>query len=314
MRRPRRRAPLFHSRPAAPGERARRQPLPLFRMSDLDAVFRAVNASGTGAVTPAEVQAALALGGLTFSLQACAQLVRLHDGDRDGRVDRAEFGALHAFLDGLATAHAATASGGSVDRATVASLLTSAGLSVDAPPLDAAFAAFDADRDGRLDATEFVGLAAFLKAARAAFAAFGPQGGGGGGGGSGGVVTLTLDQCASLWWGRGGQEGGGGDASTPIPMSQSFTRRRRAGSAARVGAHGAHPRPPTRASPSSPLHARVSAFAPAAAAPSPARWAARQRGAPRARRRPPCRRRPAPLWPLLRRQLCARCAVCVCRS
>ena len=73
-------------------------------MSDLDAVFRAVNASGTGAVTPAEVQAALALGGLTFSLQACAQLVRLHDGDRDGRVDRAEFGALHAFLDGLATA------------------------------------------------------------------------------------------------------------------------------------------------------------------------------------------------------------------
>ena len=195
------------------------------------------------------------------------------------------------------TAHAATASGGSVDRATVASLLTSAGLSVDAPPLDAAFAAFDADRDGRLDATEFVGLAAFLKAARAAFAAFGPQGGGGGGGGSGGVVTLTLDQCASPWLGRSGREGGGGDASTPIPMSQSFTRRRRAGSAACVGARGAHPRPVvprasapaahTRARPPAPLrrpHCMLASLRSRPPRPPPPRRAGRPASAaPRAR-------------------------------
>ena len=124
---------------------------------------------------------------MTFSLQACALLVRLHDSDSDGRVDRTEFGELHKFLDGLTTAHAAAAkaSGGSVNRAAAGAVLAAQGLPVDAPPLDAAFAAFDADRDGRLDATEFVGLAAFLRAAKAAFAAFEP---------SGGVVSLTLDQ------------------------------------------------------------------------------------------------------------------------
>ena len=70
-------------------------------MVDLDAAFAAVNTSKTGKITASEVQAALGLANLSFSLQTSALAVRLHDLDDDGCITRGEFGKLHSSLDSL---------------------------------------------------------------------------------------------------------------------------------------------------------------------------------------------------------------------
>lgn len=157
-------------------------------MVDLDAAFAAVNTSATGTITPAEVQAALALGGLTLSRPQARLLVKLYDTNKNGGVDRSEFGALHAFVDGVVTAVAA-APGQRVDAAGATTILRGKGITLDAPPLAAAFDAFDGDGDGSLVASELVGLACFLSAADAVFRAFA-----GAEGGDGAKIELTRDQ------------------------------------------------------------------------------------------------------------------------
>ena len=167
-------------------------------MTDLDAAFAAVNTSATGVITPAEVQAALALGGLTLSRPQAALLVKLYDVNKNGGVDRGEFGALHAYLDGLVTAHAAATGAAGRDGvdldAAAAILKAKAGITLDRPPLAAAFDAFDADGSGVLAKAELVGLACFLSASLSVFKAFAAAEGGGGGGGEGGTISLTRDQ------------------------------------------------------------------------------------------------------------------------
>jgi len=161
---------------------------------DLEAAFEAVNASKSGRIVASEVQAALGKGGMVFSLQAAGLMVRLHDADGDGSVSRAEFGALHASLDGLATAFAAAAGeaadddGPQLPLAKVAGALAAAdvGPPLDPPALAAAVKAFDPDRNGSIGLTEFMGLALFVRGARAAFRAFDA--------GGSGSVTLTHDQ------------------------------------------------------------------------------------------------------------------------
>jgi hypothetical protein len=168
--------------------------------ADLDAAFAAVNTSRSGRIVPSEVQAALAAGGMVFSLQAAGLMVRLHDADGDGSISRAEFGALHASLDGLATAFAEGAGGGgdggggsgeeaaTLPAAKVAAALASAGVGppLDPPALAAAVKAFDPDRKGAVGLTEFIGLALFVKGSGAAFRAFDA--------GGTGSVSLTYDQ------------------------------------------------------------------------------------------------------------------------
>jgi hypothetical protein len=178
---------------------------------DLDAAFAAVNKSRTGRIVASEVQAALASGGMVFSLQACGLMVRLHDADGDGAIDRPEFAALHATLDALSKAFAAAVGAGGgptaelpVDR--VGPVLASVGLdtaaALDPPALAAAVAAFDPDHDGALGLTEVVGLALFLKGADSAFRAFAGGGGGGGsssGDGGGGGVTISLTRSQFVY-------------------------------------------------------------------------------------------------------------------
>ena len=168
-------------------------------MVDLDAAFAAVNTSKTGKITAAEVQAALALANLPFSLQTCALAVRLHDVDDDGCITRGEFEALHSSLDGLNAAFGELSGAGpgaaddapGLDLDKTEAALSKVGIDLDRPAPAAAFAAFDPSKDGTLCASEFIGLALFLRAAKAAFRAFDSvrgcvlffRGGGGGGGG-----------------------------------------------------------------------------------------------------------------------------------
>ena len=149
-------------------------------MVDLDAAFAAVNTSKTGKITAAEVQAALALANLSFSLQTCALAVRLHDVDDDGCITRGEFAALHSSLDGLNTAFGELSGAGAgasddapgLDLDKTEAALKKVDIELDRPALAAAFSSFDPSKDGNLCASEFIGLALFLRAARAAFRAF----------------------------------------------------------------------------------------------------------------------------------------------
>ena len=95
-------------------------------------------------------------------------LVKIYDHNKNGGVDRSEFGALHTFVDTLVTAATAQR----VDLDTATSLLKAQDIAVDATPLQASFDAFDNDGDGTLAASELVGLACFLSAADAVFHAF----------------------------------------------------------------------------------------------------------------------------------------------
>lgn len=149
-------------------------------MVDLDAAFAAVNTSKTGKITASEVQAALALANLSFSLQTCALAVRLHDDDDDGCITRGEFAALHSSLDGLNTAFGELSGAGpgasddapGIDLEKTEAALKKVDIELDRPALAAAFSSFDPSKDGKLCASEFIGLALFLRAAKAAFRAF----------------------------------------------------------------------------------------------------------------------------------------------
>lgn len=149
-------------------------------MVDLDAAFAAVNTSKTGKITASEVQAALALANLSFSLQTCALAVRLHDADGDGCITRGEFAALHSSLDGLNSAFGELSGAGpgasddapGIDLEKTEAALKKVDIELDRPALAAAFGSFDPSKDGKLCASEFIGLALFLRAAKAAFRAF----------------------------------------------------------------------------------------------------------------------------------------------
>lgn len=168
-------------------------------MVDLDAAFAAVNKSKTGQITAAEVQAALAAGGLSFSLQACALAVKLHDADDDGSIGRGEFESLHATLDALNTSFGEVSGAGKgatdddsrgvLDLRKTEEALEKVGIKADEPALKRAFEAFDPEKTGALCASEFIGLALFLRAADKVFRAFAA-----GGGEGATVVSMNKDQ------------------------------------------------------------------------------------------------------------------------
>mgnify|MGYP001806775129 CR=1 FL=1 len=60
--------------------------------------FDAIDKDGNGQLTPMELQAALQLGHLNFSLATVAHIIRIHDKTGSGTISFDEFGKLHEFL------------------------------------------------------------------------------------------------------------------------------------------------------------------------------------------------------------------------
>lgn len=91
--------------------------------------FRTVDKSGDGNIDVKELQQALALGNLHFSLQAVAMMIRLHDRDRSGSIDFNEFQSLHKFLMNMQQAfqYFDRDRSGALDRGEVFSALQHAG-------------------------------------------------------------------------------------------------------------------------------------------------------------------------------------------
>lgn len=67
-------------------------------LSDLLQWFDAIDKDGNGQLTPMELQAALQLGHLNFSLATVAHIIRIHDKTGSGTISFDEFGKLHEFL------------------------------------------------------------------------------------------------------------------------------------------------------------------------------------------------------------------------
>jgi Ca2+-binding EF-hand superfamily protein len=63
--------------------------------------FESVDTDKSGRISPQELQRALALGGLNFSMKLASSLIRMHDVNGSNTLDFHEFVALHTYLQTL---------------------------------------------------------------------------------------------------------------------------------------------------------------------------------------------------------------------
>jgi Ca2+-binding EF-hand superfamily protein len=139
--------------------------------------FRAIDRDGNGTLDSMELQRALALGNLHFSLQATSHMIRIHDTNGNGTVDLSEFQKLHGFLTSMQSSfHQFDRDrSGALDRGEVHHALTAAGFQLDQPAFLAVFKAFDPDASQSLSLPEYIGMTLFLQSAAATFTAFDVQ-------------------------------------------------------------------------------------------------------------------------------------------
>lgn len=139
--------------------------------------FDAIDVDRSGQLDAGELQKALALGGLHFSLNLSNKMIRIHDRDNSGAVNIKEFGTLHQFL--LDTQNrfqqADTRRQGRVDKKAIERSLQSQGYKLDGPAFHTLFNAYNPERNGTMDLTEFIAMTLFLQSANATFTAFDQQ-------------------------------------------------------------------------------------------------------------------------------------------
>lgn len=140
----------------------------------LRAWFDAIDKDRNGKLTAAELQSALQLGGLTFSLATVAHIIRIHDRANSGAIGFDEFVKLHVFLSQVQQSfeYFDADRSNSLDYDEISSALAHAGYQLDRPALQAVFARFDPTRSGALGLAEFLALTLFLRSATATFNAF----------------------------------------------------------------------------------------------------------------------------------------------
>ncbi|PRW44941.1 Coiled-coil domain-containing 40 isoform C [Chlorella sorokiniana] len=135
-----------------------------------------------------ELQRALALGGLNFSLKTVQAMMRLHDRDGSGHISFEEFEKLHIWLSNISQSfrHFDADRGGTLDKGEAGKAVAHAGYRLDPPAFDALFTSFDPDRTNTLCLAEFMAMCTFLQGAARTFHAFDPQ--------RSGRVTLDFSQ------------------------------------------------------------------------------------------------------------------------
>ncbi|CAL8468820.1 g8361 [Coccomyxa elongata] len=104
-------------------------------------------------------------------------MIRIHDRDNSGSVDIGEFRTLHQFL--LDTQNrfqqADTRRQGRIDEQAVERSLQAQGNRLDGPAFHTLFNAYNPERNGTMDLTEFIAMTLFLQSANATFTAFDQQ-------------------------------------------------------------------------------------------------------------------------------------------
>lgn len=139
--------------------------------------FKAIDRDGNGELDVWELQRALALGNLHFSLQIVAHLIRLYDTGNKGSVGLQEFMKLHSFVTMVQETFQRfdQDKSGDLDKREVQQALTAAGFHLDVPAFEAMFSAYDPDLSKTLSMPEYIGMTLFLSSATSAFQAFDTQ-------------------------------------------------------------------------------------------------------------------------------------------
>jgi Ca2+-binding EF-hand superfamily protein len=136
--------------------------------------FQAIDKDGDGELTAVELQAALQLGNLNFSLATVAHIIRIHDKTGSGTITFEEFGKLHEFLTNVQQSFEFFDKdrSNSLNYEEISNALQHAGYKLDPPALRVIFNRFDPSRSGSLQLTEFLALTLFMRSATATFNAF----------------------------------------------------------------------------------------------------------------------------------------------
>mmetsp|Transcript_31983 Transcript_31983/g.71071 ORF Transcript_31983/g.71071 Transcript_31983/m.71071 type:complete len:168 (-) Transcript_31983:312-815(-) len=155
---------------------------------NLAAWFKAVDTSGEGLVDAKEVQKALEMGGLKFSLTDVDSMIRAFDNTGKRSLNVEEFARLHGFLMSCNNSFYSFDAdrSGHLNSTEAQQALAQAGFRLDKPAFDAIFNKHDPNKASNIELTEFVRLCLSLQTAARAFAAFDPQ--------RTGKVTLSFDQ------------------------------------------------------------------------------------------------------------------------
>lgn len=136
--------------------------------------FSAIDSDRSGTLDVHELQKALALGGLQFSLKTVQAMMRLHDRDGNGTISFEEFEKLHIWLSNISNSfrHFDTDRTGTLDKAEAAKAVAHAGYRLEQPAYEALFKSFDPDRTNTLCLAEFMAMSVFLQGAGRTFHAF----------------------------------------------------------------------------------------------------------------------------------------------
>lgn len=154
----------------------------------LRAWFDAIDRNRNGALGAVELQNALQLGGLNFSLATVAHIIRIHDRSGRGAIAFSDFSRLHEFLTNVQHSfeYFDRDRSGSLSYDEIFAALQHAGYTLERQALQAVFKRFDPAKSGALGLAEFLALTLFLRSATATFNAFDPQ--------RTGVVRLSFSQ------------------------------------------------------------------------------------------------------------------------
>jgi len=157
-------------------------------MAHLEQWFRAVDIDRSGKISVHELQRALAMGNLCFSLSTVAHMIRVHDTSGRGEIDFEEFRKLHNFLVNMQNSFTFFDKdrGGTLTPDELFQAVAHAGFNLDEHAFYAMVRAFDPDRNGQLGLAEFIAMTLFLKSAAATFSAFDPH--------SEGRISLDFNQ------------------------------------------------------------------------------------------------------------------------
>lgn len=127
--------------------------------------FDAIDKDKDGKLTAPELQSALQLGGLNFSLATTAHIIRIHDRSGSGAISFEEFVDLEAFLKNVQASYEYFDSRGTgfLTPDDIGAALAHAGYRLDKPALASVFSRFDPTRRGALGLAEFLALTLFLR-------------------------------------------------------------------------------------------------------------------------------------------------------
>lgn len=141
--------------------------------------FSRIDTNRSGTLDVMELQKALALGGLNFSLKTVQAIMRLHDRDGSGTIDFEEFEKLHVWLSTISnsfkTFDTDRGGAGTLDKGEAQKAVAHAGYRLDPPAFEALFRSFDPDRTNNLCLAEFMAMSVFLQGAGRTFHAFDAQ-------------------------------------------------------------------------------------------------------------------------------------------